>query len=158
MGGMRASHKSRGFWVEAWVLRLVSMKETHWKTMRISGIKPLWKTMRILGISTDKHERTTLENHENIGNQYRHERTLLENHENIGNQYRVVRMKEPLWKTMRFSGISTDKHERTTLENHENIGNQNRSRESELRNILSILSLKEPGIKPGITTEAGTKF
>ncbi|KAH3893034.1 hypothetical protein DPMN_017173 [Dreissena polymorpha] len=83
MGGMRASHKSRQAY-KSWesVLRLVSMKETHRKTMRILGIK---------SVLSNKHERTT-----------------LENHENIGNQYRVVRMKEPLWKTMRILGISTE--------------------------------------------------
>ncbi|KAH3897708.1 hypothetical protein DPMN_021902 [Dreissena polymorpha] len=33
---------------------IVNMNEPHWKTMRILGIKPLWKTMRISGISTDR--------------------------------------------------------------------------------------------------------
>ncbi|KAH3702646.1 hypothetical protein DPMN_077672 [Dreissena polymorpha] len=76
---------------------------------------------------------------------------------------RLVSMKETHWKTMRISGISTDKHERTTLENHENIGNQYQSRESKLRNrnhresVLSIISRKEQGIvlsnKQGISTE-----
>ncbi|KAH3737437.1 hypothetical protein DPMN_044030 [Dreissena polymorpha] len=88
------------------------MKETHWKTMRISGI------------STDKHEQTT-----------------LENHENIRNQYRVVRMKEPLWKTMRISGISTEQKEPGI---------------STEESVLSILRIK-PGIstekEPGISTE-----
>ncbi|KAH3879475.1 hypothetical protein DPMN_003378 [Dreissena polymorpha] len=82
-----------------------SMNETHWKTMRISGI------------STDKHERTT-----------------LENHENIGNQYRVVRMKEPLWKTMRISEI---------IVNMEEPGNilSIVSRKSSRESVMSILSI-----------------
>ncbi|KAH3801128.1 hypothetical protein DPMN_154774 [Dreissena polymorpha] len=79
------------FWVGAWesgIIMSISMKETHWKTMRISGRvvsmnEPHWKTMRISGIM-------------------------------------------PLWKTMRISGIKPGI----------------RTEES----ILSILSLKEPGI------------
>ncbi|KAH3894868.1 hypothetical protein DPMN_019027 [Dreissena polymorpha] len=69
------------------VLRLVRMKETHWKTTRILGIKQRIKQR----ISTE-----------------------------------LVSMNEPHWKTMRISGISTE----YILS----------------RNILSILSLKEPGI------------
>ncbi|KAH3733540.1 hypothetical protein DPMN_039969 [Dreissena polymorpha] len=105
------------------VLRLVSMKETH------------WKTMRILGISTDKHERTTLENHENINMEEPGNILSIVSLKELGirtpgNILSILSLKEPGISTEKEPGISTEEsvlsteHEITTMESHENIGKQ----------------------------------